>query len=523
MKKLSHSNLILKKTANCSSKLAALLGCLIFSFLGYYSLRYTCSMATEFETLTTVADSLPLQFFSLFLFALFGICLLQISKKLTERTLTICAAVLSFFIFGLCCLLVFSAHNYPYGDLDMVYQAAAAIVTKDYTAIESQGYFSIYPHQMGLAQIYAFLFTVTHTTRPVVIYVFQSFLLSMTILIGYFILKEYQSTLSARLFYLAGCLLFLPMYLYTLYAYGEIIGMFCTITAVYCFLLLQRPEKKKLLSVLCWFGLFFTFSIVCMVRIALIIVWIALFLTQLLFCMQSKKNWAFPFGLLLVLFFALFVKDFSLQRIQKEVSRDLQHEMPSILWVAMGLQDDSPYQMGPGSDNGYAWQTYIGEELDAERASAAAMENIQETLSMRTSLSSHIAFFREKALSQWNEPSYGSFTMTKFQENPAGWIEELYYGKVHDFFYAFLNTYQSVLYIGAVFFFLNQFRHPEKTLKLALGLVLIGAFLFSLIWEIKSRYAFPYMIYLILCVSSCVPNPRQLSFRVLPHNHSKAN
>lgn len=115
-----------------------------------------------------------------------------------------------------------------------------------------------------------------------------------------------------------------------------------------------------------------------------------------------------------------------------------------------------------------------------------------------------VSFFREKILNQWNEPSYGVFTMTRFMDAPEKWVEKMYYGKGNNLLYDFLDHYQAVMYLFLLGYFLLLRKGKQPPALYLPGLILIGGFLFSVIWEAKSRYVFPFFVMAIPCAAGSI-------------------
>ena len=64
----------------------------------------------------------------------------------------------------------------------------------------------------------------------------------------------------------------------------------------------------------------------------------------------------------------------------------------------------------------------------------------------------------------------------------------------YQIFYEIMNQLQNVIYIGVLFYYIYLAKHKRQEWEYFLGLVLIGEVLFSLLWEAKSRYVFPYIV-----------------------------
>lgn len=156
---------------------------------------------------------------------------------------------------------------------------------------------------------------------------------------------------------------------------------------------------------------------------------------------------------------------------------------------------DAYYVACPGAYNAYTWVTFSEHDFNPETSREAARRYLQDRLAEWIGNPwKAVLFFKAKLLNQWNEPSYGAFSATRFMEEPKDWIVKMYYGKGNDFLYGGLNLVQSVIYLSVFVYFLSLLFAREKTMCYLPGLILVGGILFSAIWEAKSRYIYPYIV-----------------------------
>ena len=170
--------------------------------------------------------------------------------------------------------------------------------------------------------------------------------------------------------------------------------------------------------------------------------------------------------------------------------------MPALLWVSMGLQAEwGAY----GVYNSYNESVFWQEEGNAQRASARAAEDIKGRLAEFAS-NKAIAydFYKNKICMQWGEGTLGSLIMTSNSlnlESPV--VYSTYYGKGSDRIRKFPAFYNFCIYLGALFYVVLTARRTDPFLRDVLLLFFVGGFLFSILWETKSRYVMPYIVCLI--------------------------
>lgn len=107
-------------------------------------------------------------------------------------------------------------------------------------------------------------------------------------------------------------------------------------------------------------------------------------------------------------------------------------------------------------------------------------------------------FYKEKIQEQWNEPTFCSLVMTAtFEQPPTGMVEKLYYGEWQQNYRDYTNRYLTVLYLGVILYCVIGLVQKRDILQCLLLIGVIGGFLFSILWEAKSRYVLPYIVLLI--------------------------
>lgn len=175
---------------------------------------------------------------------------------------------------------------------------------------------------------------------------------------------------------------------------------------------------------------------------------------------------------------------------------------PMILTLAMGMQDNDG---GPGTYNNYQTSTLGSVDFDRDAASEIARKNLDENLTYFAEKPSYAYwFFKTKLAMQWTEPSFETLLSThSFDEDlpVPEWIWEIYYGKYHDPLLDFSDRYQSVVYLGFLFFIPVFWKKRRENAAVYIPLItIVGGFLFSIIWEAQCRYVLPYYMFMLLYV-----------------------
>ena len=105
---------------------------------------------------------------------------------------------------------------------------------------------------------------------------------------------------------------------------------------------------------------------------------------------------------------------------------------------------------------------------------------------------------------QWIEPTFETLLSTySFDEDVPlpNWISEIYFGSLHDPLNKFSDRYQSIVYLGFLFFLPMFWKKHRENAAIYIPLIaIVGGFLFSIIWEAQCRYVLPYYMFMLLYV-----------------------
>lgn len=130
------------------------------------------------------------------------------------------------------------------------------------------------------------------------------------------------------------------------------------------------------------------------------------------------------------------------------------------------------------------------------------MIDLREILS-RFTPGSALSFFAQKTATQWSDPLYESVWLNRgmlgytAQKVPGSawptWITALLSDQGDRTLALLLDPLQTILCCGLVLFALLPGSHKKEEGDL-LAVILVGGFLFHLVWEAKGQYTLPYMV-----------------------------
>ena len=383
-----------------------------------------------------------------------------------------------------------------------VQRAAMALADGDAEWVLAQDYYGIYPFQLGLAEIFALIFRVAGSTERLVIQQVQAVCGGITLYVGFRIVRELSGSRAAELLYLVAELLFLPVYCYALFIYGESIGTCSVLCAIWCYLMANRPEGKVWQKGLLWGAVALFMGLAYATRNVLLVVWIAMVIMQILVLLRSKKWQGLP-ALCVVLAVMLLGKTTLCHMAEGQLDREYGSGAPYVLWVAMGMQENPDALKGPGTYNDYNLDTYMRAGYDSREAAEVAKGDIRQRFSQwREDPAAAVTFLKEKLLIQWIEPTYCSFNQTRYQYRPETWVEDLYTGQANERALAFLNRFQGMVYLAVFGYYLRILLGKLKGVQVLPGIIFLGGFFITILWEAKSRYVYPYIV-MILPSAAC--------------------
>lgn len=464
-------------------------GTAIFFAFTYYTWRYTAELDAVREAWTVVSDRPAVNFailaVALALIALAG----KLEKLLAPRILHIAAVVLSVCV-TLCALfLVKEANARAIADQEDVYLAAVDLFMGDYESLASRReYLDVYPFQATMVLVFEGIFKLAGSCSQRLLQNINAVCAGLAVYLGFRIVRDlFQSAVT----FFGGALIFIPHYVYTLFVYGESMGVLSALLGVWCFLRANRSEKRGWKAAY-WCGVGVSMILMYLVRSALMVIWIAMLIIQVLSFLRDKR-WKPLLALLVILLAMSGAQKLSVAAVEKQSGLELKGGMPMESWLVMGLQYGFDGE-SPGSFNFYGYNRYINNDMDKEKTAAQARTDLRARLEeMKENPAEIVPFFKGKILNQWNEPSYGAMCMTDYMEEPAQWVYELYHGEAWKKIYAFMNGWQAVFYPLVLFYFVSLFREKDPGRFLP-GLALIGEFFLCILWEAKSRYIYPYVL-----------------------------
>lgn len=495
MKKFQSDDRICSLLLHIGSIIICASGGLIFLFLCWYSFRYTQYMPPESpEFPLEHRDPFIWNVLTLVIFGSIMTGLMALGKKLsakTQRRILCCLTVfMVFFLAFFSFQWIFSADRMPAADQLYCYQVANGFKNGTYIALEKGNYLETYPQQLGLVALLELIFSIAGSSNYFAFEVFSALSVPCIAFLGYRIVREITDDFAVSVCYcllMTGCL---PLVFYTSFIYGEIPSLLFSLLGV--FFALRYRNKRSILYLI---GVVLSFATAFLVRKNAIIIVIAFFLTALLWSFKNKDKKMLLTALLAMII--PFLAFWGLQQIY-EVRSGIQKSSgePFSAVIVIGLEEFEGrfgWHYGRRDTDIYAECGY-----DIKATDAVCKRIIGDRLQHFIDHPAYaVHFFKQKQLSQWNEPLYQSyfFSQNYSEDTIPKEGSFLFWLKGHFFLLlSFCDKIQLILYFGMLLYFVLAIKKDSDMLQHVLPVMMIGGFLFSMIWEAKARYILPYYI-----------------------------
>lgn len=403
-------------------------------------------------------------------------------------------------ILGVICLISFGISLYwvwasgtgPQADQATVLSFASQFFQGDFSGLQGATYMTRYRQQLGLATLHRFLFYFFGDRNYMAFQYVSAFMVPIMVFSGCQIVRKLSGNNGkAELYYLVLTGTCFPMYAYTAFVYGDLSSTAIILLAAWILL-----SCLKKFSVLRLISLAVTVGIAVQLRRNVLIVLIAFEIVIIVKLLQ-KCDWKVLLTGCSILIGALLLQVF-VEGIYYDVRARDAHEMPAILYVAMGLHDTYGY---PGWNDFYNYNTFAQYEDNVEDASEAARADIRKSMEKFLGDPAYMLyFFHFKINTQWQSPMYQSIVMnSSIVREQSTLVRKIYEkGLPGQLIKLYMKAFQFFLYGCILLWLILEWRKRRMPIEhYVLLIAVFGGFLFSVIWEAKTRYIFPYMLLML--------------------------
>lgn len=381
----------------------------------------------------------------------------------------------------------------PWGDPGYILSFARQFQAGDYTGLEAGEYLAVYPQQLGMVTLLSFFNGLFGESDYRVFTYLTAAMLPLIIVSGMKVVRYLvKDNARIELFYLLFVLTCFPMYGYAPFVYGDLCSLEIGMLSVWAFLsCLERFRVGKLI----WLG--GTVGLAFLLRSNIIILFIAMWIVLIvkLLCDSAKRRSALLMGIAMALGILLFqaALDFAYRNVRKERTDAL----PPIAFIVMGMNDDFGY---PGWHNFYGVNLFAACGNDAGLTAERAKEDLNSYIDLfRADPEYMVDFYVRKINAQWNAPMYQCIVSSNHVIARQGKVAASIYekGRLYRWVSRYMKVFQMLLYASVLFLLSVRYGKWHGVENYVLLIAVFGGFLFSLLWEAKTRYVFPYLLMLL--------------------------
>lgn len=487
------------------------LAIIMFALLLWYSLHLTGQNGRDNEYISFRQDSVIYNIFSVCVSLLCLFFFGKIAEKMRGRkTRNIALAIVCVLTAGISFYWVSVCKVAPEADQMMISQYADAFNMGDFNGILKGRYIARYPQQLGMVTLLKFIFSIFGPYNYKAFQYLVAAVVPLIVLSGCKIVRLLSDdNVKAEIFYLLFTLTCFPMYIYTSFVYGDIISPALGLFGVWMYLAyLKKFSWIRLLL----FGI--SMGVAVQLRANLLILVIAMAIVLLIKLIVDWKWQNIVIAIALAL--GVVLTYMAVWGLYSDKMEEKAPSIPPLLFIVMGLNDAGGR---PGWYNAYNYIVFAEAYDNTELSISIGKEHLMEALQRYWEDPDYMLnFFQRKMNAQWNAPMYQCIAMNRNIAEPQ--IGKLApditnYGRTAQLMESWMKIYQLLLYGGTLFLLTVKRKEFVRIEKYALLVAVYGGFLFSLIWEAKTRYVLPFLFfqipYMALGVSELVAVPQKLS------------
>lgn len=360
--------------------------------------------------------------------------------------------------------------------------------------ITSANYMSTFPNQMGLLtlfRMYAYFTTNTHW-----LFFLQTLMVSgINYLLWQITNLIFDNKVINNLVILLSHL-FLPSIFLTLWVYGDIPGLLCSLITIYFFLKFEKSQ-----SIFSGLVLVFFLTLACILRSNYLILAITLVISLLISWIRNPKFVkliviaCIPFSFIVI---NKLIESYYESKIHAEITYP-----PQQAWIVMGLNDKIN---NPGYWDQYTTEIRVWNNYNDNKVEKVVTNDLKERIRVLTSDKDYAKnFFFKKLMVTWNDPTFQSIfagpLAARGQNIKTDFLKNLYgEGNIYHFYNKYMSILVTYIYLSSfilvVYLLFKKINDADFNLLIFL-IYLIGGFIFHLFWETKARYVYPY-VYLLL-------------------------
>ncbi|MDO4814367.1 MAG: hypothetical protein Q3988_04645 [Gemella sp.] len=431
---------------------------------------------------------------------IFSIVIL-LSVKYIKKIISVKRLVLIVMIYVFIMSLLFALLRRDFVQFDPfnVIDQASNFIRGNYSGLDKgNNYLYIYSHQITTVFLFQIILD-AFGRATFILYVMQCFAIAYIVYMLYKLSDIMFENEEVNYIVVLLSALCFPLIFYVAFIYGTLAGMFLVLVSFYNVIKYFKSGK--------WYHL-----VIVALAINLAILFIsnnminmlAIFAVLVIYLIKKFDKKIIMF-FVATLFLMTASKSIITNYYEVASQKSIFEGVNKLSWVAMGMQEGD---REAGWWNAFNYDIMTEENYDNSRVVEISKNSIIQRLNVfKNNPEYAIDFYKRKYDNQFLDPTFQTLVVTAPQkydlDNPDKLVqvknivlEEVYFGKFNEISFYLMKVYQIFVYIFTLIAAIVLYR-SDKLNHLFIPITFIGGTMFHMIWEAKSRYIFPYFIFLI--------------------------
>ena len=362
-------------------------------------------------------------------------------------------------------------------------------------------YIHHFPYQCGISYIFSLIFKILGSTNPINLQYINAILTIANMILLFIISKilfEDEKIQKILIFLLAGFSLYWMFF--NVHVYGNIIGLtFALLATTFTLLYIKKGNPLYILLT----GIFIALSILAKSNYNIFLCGIVLILI-----LHIIKKWNLRIILIIPLITLSILGINTLYNIilKEKYDVELSDGVPMVTYIYMGMQDSDST---PGWYTNIVLDLFAGNNFETEPTAIQSKELIKERFShLITHPIELISYYSQKIGSTWLNPTFQTVWCSlpgprfiwypdyahylAFHETAVSMVA----GKLYDIELIYFDMYQVIIFIFASIGIYLNIKDNDLS-KVLIPIIVIGGFLFHILWETKAIYVIQYYFILL--------------------------
>ena len=488
---------ILNKFSNFLVKVIAVIFMIFMGLNSLLALTKTAVFPKDYqETLYYENDNAILNIIFLVIFSIVILILARYLKKIISVQRLVLIVMIYAFVISI--LFAVLRRDYVQFDPFNVIDQANNFIRENYSGLDKgNNYLYIYSHQITTVFLFQIILSL-FGRATFILYIMQSFSISYIIFMLYKISNIMFDDEDTNYLVVILSGLCFPLIFYVAFVYGLLPGMFLTLIAYYYFIKYTKYKK--------WYTLVIS---ALSINIAILFIgnnlihMLAIFSAAIIYLIRVRDKKVIAF-IISCLFLMSASKSLIYNYYEIKSQKTIADGVPKITWIAMGMQEGD---REAGWWNRFNYDIMPEEDYDAKRITEISKDSIKQRAEVfKKNPRYAVDFYQRKYENQFIEPTFQSLLVTAPQRNFDNetklekvkdfFIKQIYFDGTHDVISFIMKVFQVFVYVFSTIFAINIYKQKKEILTI-IPVAFIGGTLFHMIWEAKSRYVFPYFVFLI--------------------------